>query len=302
MNNKIAPSKLKAGDQVAIVAPSGKLDSDNLDQAIALLESWDLKVVLGKYVWNTHFSFAAKDEQRIEDFQHALDHSEIKAIFCARGGYGVTRIVDKISFERFKTSPKWVIGFSDITAFHTHLHTLGFQSLHSCMPSQYHGRCTYDSVETIRKALFEQPSSLNSLPNPTNRVGEAEGTLVGGNLCLLNDVIGTPSDFNTEGAILFLEEINEPLYAIDRMFTHLYRLGKLENLAGLVIGDLDTKPNNGNEFGLAIEEIVMEKVGDYPYPVGFNFPIGHRPHNLAVVCGAMAKLEVTSTSSQLSYT
>jgi len=301
MTSKLMPPKLQKGDLVAIVAPSGKLYSDNLDQAIVLLQSWDLEVVVGKYVWDNYFSFAAIDEKRQEDFQTAIDTPEIKAIFCARGGYGVSRIIDSLNFDTFKKKPKWIIGFSDITAFHAHLYTLGFQSLHACMPSQYHGKCTFEAVESIRKALFETPINLNALANPSNKLGEVTGTLAGGNLCLINDMIGTKSDFETEKTILYIEEINEPLYSIDRMFTHLNRIGKLEKLAGLVVGDLDTKPNHGNEFGITLEDIILEKVGKYNYPVGFNFPIGHRPHNIAVINGANAHLKVTGELSSLTF-
>ncbi len=294
------PTPLQKGDLVRIVAPSGKLD-DSLENAVALLNNWGVEVKLGKYLFENHGTFAAKDAHRLADLQEALDDPHTRAIFCARGGYGITRILDQIDFTKFIKSPKWVIGYSDITALHVHLLAMGWQSLHAPMAAHYPERCSYEAFEALRAILFGKSVTLNVLPHTANQEGAAEAILVGGNLAMLHDALSTPSDWQTTGRILYLEEVNEKLYAIDRMMTHLLRAGKLHDLAGLVIGHFDTVPVRGNEFALNVEEIVLEKVARFNYPVGFQFPIGHHAHNMPIVNGAMGRLSVTKQSITLSF-
>lgn len=299
---KISPPALKSGDLVSLVAPSGRLRTDNLDVAVALLQSWGLRVNLGQYLWEGDRIFAASDAHRAADLQAALDAREVKAIFCVRGGYGITRIIDGLCFLRFSQQPKWLVGFSDITALQLHLLGLGFQSLHASMPAQYADYSTSATLNSIRAALFGTPLSLSAPPLPHNRKGIAEGTLLGGNLCLLCDALATPSAFDTEGAILFLEEINEPPYKLDRMITQLKRAGKLDKLAGLMVGFISYPPDEDEAANIhTAYDLLAENLQDYDFPLGFSFSVGHKPHNIALVQGAKVRLEVENEGAKMLY-
>lgn len=286
----IKPPFLKKGDKIGIVAPAGKIDPEIVRKAKDILTSWGLEVVLGKHVLSSHFYFAAKDEDRREDFQHMLDDPEIKAILCARGGYGVTRIIDQLNFEVFKKNPKWIIGFSDITALHSHIHTnFGVQSLHAPMAK---GLGEKNLAENLRKTLFGEQPEYTWKGNEENRKGKAKGILTGGNLSLLCNLIGTPSDIKTNGKILFIEEIGENLYRIDRMMVQLMRAGKLEGLAGLLIGGFTDLPDEAQEFGRGYRKIILNAVKAFDYPVAFDFPAGHQDENYTLVMGAEVSLEI----------
>ncbi|GAB4339045.1 MAG: LD-carboxypeptidase [Flammeovirgaceae bacterium] len=301
MNLFKTPDFLKKGDKVIIVATSGKLKSNQLEDAIKIISSWGLEVDLGENVYQTWGTFAGEDNQRRSDLQKALDSTVYKAIFCARGGYGASRIIDDLDFTYFKSHPKWLVGFSDITAIHLTIQSIGFQSIHACMPSQFANEEYKLSVQQLKNVLFgtELPM-LYTIPNKMNRLGVAIAPLMGGNLSLLADQIGTNSDISTEGKILFIEEIDEYLYRIDRLMTQLKRAGKFENLAGLVVGHFtNLKPNPENEFGLNFREIILEKVSKYSYPVAFDFQIGHQPNNFPLICGGVGVLEVKSNKVSL---
>jgi muramoyltetrapeptide carboxypeptidase len=292
-----SPAFLKKGDKAIIVATSGKLKANLLDDAIKVISSWGLKVELGENVYQSWGTFAGTDQERLTDLQKALDNTEIKAIFCARGGYGASRILDDLDFTNFKNYPKWVIGFSDITAIHSAIQNIGFQSIHACMPSQF-GKEEYKmSVKQLQNTLFgNELPTIYAIPSPLNKLGTAIAPVVGGNLSLLTDQIGTNAELDTNDKILFIEEIDEYLYRIDRMMNQLKRSGKLENLAGLVVGHFtNLKSNPENEFGLNFREIILEKVSKYSYPVAFDIQIGHEPHNFAVICGRVGVLEVKET-------
>ena len=230
-----------------------------------------------------------------------LDDTEVKAIISARGGYGTTRLLDQLDFTGFKKSPKWIIGFSDITALHCHLLGLGFESIHGIMPSLFSRPGSDEALESLRRVLFGGYISYQAPAHAFNCAGTAEGILMGGNISLLNTIIGTASDVDYTGKILFLEEIDEYLYNLDRMLVQLKRSGKLARLAGLVVGHMTDMRDNAIPFGKTAVEIIQEHTADYTYPVAYNFPTGHEPHNLALICGRNARLQVTGQGSFLEY-
>lgn len=297
----IRPFFLQAGDTVGIVAPGGKVSSPDIDRAIQVIEGWGLKVELGRHLFDENFQFAGTDEQRTADFQQMLDKSHIKAILCARGGYGTTRIIDRIDFSSFFNQPKWIAGYSDITALHCHLHSRGVQSIHSIMPLTFGKEETADSVESLRKVLFGEKVQYQAREHTLNRMGEGRGEIIGGNLALLTSVTGTPSDIETIGKILFIEDINEYLYNIDRMMIQLKRSGKLDKLAGLIVGHFSDVKDNQTPFGKTAYEIIAESVQEFTYPVSYEFPIGHEPLNMAIPCGRVARLIVSNKRSFLTF-
>ncbi len=294
------PPILQAGDQVGIVAPAKRVSQQEMQMAIQILESWGLRVVLGKHLYKIHNQFAGTDLERTEDLQTMLDDAEIKAIICARGGYGTIRIVDKLSFERFLQHPKWLIGFSDITVLHCHLHNLRVESIHGIMPLLF-PKQTEQTIESLRKTLFGESLEIEAHPHPLNHPGRAEGMLVGGNLSLFANTIGTPSEVSTRGKILFLEDVNEYLYHLDRMMIHLYRAGKLANLAGLIIGHFTEIQDDEVSFGQTVNELIDQIVQEYNYPVCYDFPVGHEVHNMTMICGRRGRLEISREKVQLVF-
>ncbi|MER2998884.1 S66 peptidase family protein [Pontibacter populi] len=292
---------LQPGDRIAIISTARKITTPELEPAIRSFESWGLDVVLGQTIDASYNQFAGDDALRLQDFQKMLDDETIKAIVCARGGYGTTRIMDQVDFSKFKKQPKWVIGFSDVTTIHSHIHNLGIETIHAIMPVLFGREGTIESVETLRKVLFGENINYSSAPHAFNRTGTAKGQLVGGNLSMLHTLTGTKSDINTEGKILFLEDLDEYLYHIDRMMVHLNRSGKLSNLAGLIVGDMSDMRDNAIPFGKTAYEIIMEHTGKYNYPVCYNFPVGHEPLNLALLCGRKAVLEISESGVELRY-
>jgi muramoyltetrapeptide carboxypeptidase len=291
---------LQKGDRVAIVCPAKKLPKP-MDDAVALLQSWGLEVVLGQTVNAEHHQFAGNDQLRAQDLQHYINDDSIKAIFAARGGYGTVRIIDLVDFSRLNTHPKWVIGFSDITVLHAHL----FQNFDLCT---VHGQMpinipdgTAASVETLRKALFGETITYSIAPQPLNRFGSAKGTLIGGNVAILQSVAGSLSDYRYDGKILFIEDVGEYLYNIDRMMYMLKRAGKLANLAGLIVGGFTDVKDNDIPFGQTAYEIIRSLVEEYDYPVCFDFPAGHVADNWAMVFGKEVQLKVDRNKSELIF-
>lgn len=296
----IEPPFLQPRDKIGIVATGKKIDIADLSAAIDILTSWQLVIERGAYlISNEHNYLSASDEHRILDLQTMINDPEIKAIVFARGGYGTTRILDQVDFSPMKTSPKWLVGFSDITALHLHLYRMGIESIHGTMPVLFSSPASGPSVESLKNALFGRPDELKADANSNNRSGTATGRVVGGNLSLICDAIGTLSDPELTDAILVLEEIEEHYYKIDRMLTHLRRTGKLERLAGLVIGHFTDARDTVPAFGETVEEIVLGKVRSYGYPVAFNFPTGHENPNLSWLHGSEMTLVVTSRGSKL---
>jgi muramoyltetrapeptide carboxypeptidase len=294
------PSYLKPGDTIGITSPAGAITVEEMQPALAVLKSWGFNLKIGTAIGKKDFTRGGTDEERRADLQAMLDDSEVKAILCARGGYGVVRIVDALDWTRFRLKPKWVIGFSDITILHSHIHRhCQVASLHSKMTNSFPddwNKALPIQVETIlslRDALQGRRMQYSAPPHPQNKTGSAEGPLVGGNLKLLESMAGTPSDINTTGKILFVEDTGEYLYSLDRMFWNLKRTGKLDKLAALIIGGFSIKEDDeGEEFGRTLQEIVLEKVKGFNYPVCFEFPVGHQRANYALKCGVVHRLAV----------
>ena len=292
---------LQVGDKIAIVALARKVDIADLEPAIEILKSWGLEVVLGKTLHESFHQFAGADEFRLADFQAVLDNPGIKAVFSARGGYGTTRLLDQVDFTFFRRQPKWLIGFSDITALHNHIHNFGLESIHGIMPLLFAKPGAEEAVESLRQILFGENITYQCPSHELNKIGQADGCLIGGNLSILVTCIGTASDIDTTGKILFLEDLDEYLYHIDRMMVQLDRSGKLDKLAGLIVGDMSDMKDNAVPFGKNAYEIIREHAGKYDFPISFGFPTGHEPKNLALVCGRKAMLKVDQTGTSLQY-
>lgn len=296
----LTPSYLKKGDTVAITCPAKKLPHAITD-AVALLESWGLKVLLGDTVHAEYNQYAGDDALRTKDFQRFLDDNSVKAIFAARGGYGTIRIIDSIDFEGFAAQPKWIIGFSDITVLHSHIHAcFNIQSIHGQMPLTIPDG-TKQSLETLRKALFNEPFDYEYRTELENKPGEAEGVLIGGNLTLLMAMSGSVSDMDYSNKVLFIEDVGEYLYSIDRMMWHLKRSGKLAKLKGLLVGGFTELKDNEVPFGLTAAEIIREHVEGYNFPVCFDFPAGHIENNHALILGKTVNLKATQHNVHLTY-
>ncbi len=301
----ITPSYLKKGDTVAIIAPAGILIHREtvIKKAVDLLESWDLHVVLGNHVFTQSNHFAGSDKERIEDFQKALDNPNIKAIWCARGGYGSVRIIDHLDFSQFLKQPKWIIGYSDVTVFHNHIHNLGVETLHAIMGTSMQDDITIinESVETFRKAIFGEDLAYQLPSNQNNRVGVVTGQLVGGNLAILASLLGSKSQLNTTDKILFIEEIGEYEYAIDRMLFSLKRADYFKNVKGVIVGDVSKVKENSTKWGMSIEDLILNVLPEN-IPVLFDFPAGHEPDNRALLMGREIQLSVRNTqSSEVSF-
>lgn len=293
--NLIPPPFLKLGYCIGIVAPARKITAEELTPAISQLQDWRLDVKLGKHIYSADNQFAGTDEERAADMQQMLDDDKVKAIIAARGGYGSVRIIDKLDFSRFKQNPKWIAGFSDVTVFHNHIQThWGIQTLHSTMSINF-SKDT-ESTELLRKALFGELKEYFIHGHPLNRQGHGEGMLCGGNLSLLYALAGTPSDIDTSGKILFLEDLDEYLYHIDRMMMQLKRSGKLANLKGLIIGSFSDMKDNTISFGKTAEQIILDAVKEYNYPVCFGFPAGHGVKNFPLYLGRSYELSVNDTN------
>jgi muramoyltetrapeptide carboxypeptidase len=295
----IAP--LRQGDKIAIVSTARKISIEEIEAAIDTLQQWGLEVVLGQTIGASYNQFAGDDALRLQDLQLMLDDPEIKAILCARGGYGTTRIIDQVNFNRFETAPKWLVGFSDVTTLHSHIHNFGIETIHALMPVLFAKPGTEAAKESLRRALFGEELQYQVPAHEFNRTGLGEGRLVGGNLSMLHTLTGTRSDIDTHGKILFLEDLDEYLYHIDRMLVHLDRSGKLSSLAGLIIGHMSDMHDNAVPFGKNAYEIINEHTGKYNYPVCYGFPVGHEPDNHAMICGRKARLTVTEQGAKLAY-
>ncbi|RPD93292.1 LD-carboxypeptidase [Aureibaculum marinum] len=300
----IKPPSLQKGDTVMIVAPAGIVrDSTGVINGINLLESWGLNVKLGNHVFNQHYRFAGTDAERLEDFQSALDDAGVKAIWCARGGYGSIRILDDLDFTKFKQHPKWIIGFSDITAFHNEVHNMGIETMHGIMPLTYKpdDKEQRFAIKSLKKAFFGKRVNYRVAESEYNREGNAEGVVVGGNLSLVYSMLGSKSQLDTTDKILYLEEVGEALYHIDRMMISLKRAGYFEHCKGLVIGGVSDRKTEPDEFGMTYQEIVLDAVKDYDFPVAFDFPAGHITDNRTVILGREIKLKVKGSKTVVKF-
>ena len=296
------PKKLKKGDSIAIVSTARKVSSKELAPAILFIKKMGLKVHLGKTIEAKDNQYAGDDSLRAQDFQEVLDNPNIKAIWCARGGYGTVRIIDLLDFSNFIRHPKWIIGYSDITVLHSHINRLNIPTIHGqmCLEIEKKSKASRD---TLQQALFgENPFISYSLDASLPcRFGTVRGSLVGGNLSVLYSILDSPSQIDWQGKVLFIEDLDEMLYHIDRMMQNLKRSGRLKNLAGLVVGGMSEMRDNTIGFGKTAPEIIFEAVQEYQYPVSFNFPAGHVQDNRVLVFGKETTLEVSPKQVYLRY-
>ena len=292
----LRPPFLKKGDSVYILSTARKISHEEISMAVNTYEQWGLKVIIGDTIGAQDHQYAGTDLFRLQDFQKAADDPNIKAIICARGGYGTVRMMDDINYDEFMKSPKWVVGFSDVTYLHTHIsNNIGIQCIHSIMPVQF-PKSTPEAIETLRRELFGEPNDYVVAVHPLNRQGSVEGILIGGNLSILYSITGTRSGINTFGKILFIEDIDEYCYHIDRMMINLKRSGKLNNLAGVIVGGFSEIKDNTIPFGKNAYEIIAEHVAEFDYPVCFGFPAGHIADSRALGIGKIYRLEVGPAS------
>ena len=295
----ITPAYLQKGDTVAIVATARKNIDDNLKFATDLLTSWGLNVKVGSTIGLDLNQLAGTDEQRAKDFQDQMDNPNIKAIWCVRGGYGTVRMIDLLDFTKFKKSPKWVIGFSDVTVLHNHLNTMGFKSIHGIMPVS--SKATEEAKESFRKSIFGEKLSYKIDTHNMNRFGKATGTLVGGNLSILYSLLGSKSAIDCHDKILFLEDLDEYLYHIDRMMMNLKRCGCLENLKGIVVGAMTKMKDNDIPWGKDALEIIQDITKNYKIPVIYNFPAGHIQDNRTLILGNNVSIDANAECSIVDF-
>ncbi len=295
------PPYLKPGDTIGILCPSGYMPYEKASTAIETLKEWGFRIVVGKTLGNQYNYFSGTDEERLADLQQMLDDDSINAILCARGGYGMGRIIDALSFKKFKKHPKWIIGFSDITILQSHIFSkFKIASLHAPMAAAFNdGEHKNQYIQSLHDALIGRKATYSSYGNQYNQNGKASGILAGGNLSLLINIFGTSSDINTEKKILFIEDVGEYIYNVDRMLYQLKRCGKLDNLAGLIVGKFTDMKDTTIPFGQTIEEVVYNIIKDFDYPVCFGFPVSHEKENYALKIGIKYELTVSSTSVQL---
>ena len=296
----ITPPYLKKGDTVAIVATARKNLDDNLKPAVDLLKSWGLNVIIGSTIGLDTNQLAGTDEQRAADFQQQMDNPNIKMIWCVKGGYGTVRIIDLLDFTKFKQKPKWLVGFSDVTALHNHLNTMGYKSIHGIMPVTV-ARATPQAIESTRIALFGEKLKYEVLPYKMNRTGKATGELVGGNLSILYSLLGSPSAIDCSDKILFLEDLDEYLYHIDRMMINLKRNGCLESIKGIIVGSMTTMKDNDIPWGKDAIEIIDDVTKKYNIPLLYNFPAGHIRDNRALILGNKVTLDVNEKVSTVVF-
>ena len=301
----IQPPYLKTGDTVAIVAPSGILKerTGEVEQAVALLNSWGLQVVIGKHVFNKAYHFAGTDEERSEDFQNALDDPSISAIWCARGGYGTVRILDRLNFSKFKKNPKWLIGYSDITALHNQMDIEGFESIHAMMCTSLSDDISeiQETVSTFKDAIFGGSLYYTLKGSENNRVGQVTAPLVGGNLTMLHTMLGSKTSIDLSGKILFIEEIGEYAYHIDRMLQSLKRAGYFNHCKGVIVGDITKVRKNTTPWGTSVEQLILDALSEYKFPIAFNMPAGHEKDNRAMILGRTIDLVVEKNKSTIVF-
>jgi muramoyltetrapeptide carboxypeptidase len=294
------PDYLKEGDKIGIVASARKVTEQDMAPCINILESWELEVVLGENIYAAQDQYAGSDQMRTGDLQTMLDDSSIKGILFARGGYGSVRMVDLVDFYAFSQNPKWLIGYSDVTVFHSHMHALyDVETVHGPMAINFTEN--KEGIVALKQVLFGDAPAFEMDRHKKNREGIGQGMLVGGNLSLLYSLKGSISDIETAGRILFIEDLDEYLYHIDRMMMNLKRSGMLSNLQGLVIGGMTDMNDNDIPFGKTAEEIITDVVSDFDYPVCFNFPAGHIKGNMPLILGRQVKLSVSSNGGSINY-
>ncbi len=287
----IIPKKIKVGGKIGIISTARKINLEELTPAIKMLESWGLQVVLGLNLFEVDNQFSGTVKQRTADLQAMIDDESIAAILCARGGYGTVQLIDNIDFSNLKKTPKWIIGYSDVTVLHSHLNNLGIASLHATMPINFKTNAK-ESLASLKNGLFGNENNILCGPHTFNKFGKVEAEVVGGNLSILYSLLGSNSDVDTDGKILFIEDLDEYMYHVDRMMMNLKRNGKLKNLKALIIGGMSDMNDNTIPFGKTAEEIILEYIKEFDFPVCFNFPAGHLDDNRTLVFGKECTLEI----------
>jgi muramoyltetrapeptide carboxypeptidase len=301
MNELTLPSFLQKGDKVVILSPAGKIDKSLLTGLKKRLESWGLEPVIGKYAGHASGSYAGTIEQRAGDLQKAMDSEEVKAIFCSRGGYGAVHLIDKLDFTLFRPHPKWLVGYSDITALHCLFQANGYASLHAPMASHLSLEAEEDPCSMyLKDTLFGRMPEYTCPPHKLNRLGTAKGILRGGNLSVLYGLRGTPYDIPAENTILFIEDVNERPHAVERMIYNLRLGGVLEKLSGIIVGQF-TEYEEDKSLGKELYGALADIMKAYHIPVCFNFPVGHITHNLPLICGCAVELSVTGKAVGLKF-
>ena len=294
----IIPEKLVVGDKISIISTARKITKEELIPALKALESWGLKVVLGTNLFKEDDQFSGTIEQRTNDLQSMIDDNSIKAILCARGGYGTVQIIDAINFNNLKNNSKWIVGYSDVTVLHSHLNNLGIASLHASMPINFESN-TNESLLSLKNTLFGNLNNVECKAHPLNKFGKIEGDIVGGNLSIIYSLSGSQSDINTASKILFIEDLDEYLYHIDRMMMSLKRNGMLGKLKGLIVGGMSDMNDNSISFGKTAEQIILDHTKDYDFPICFGFPAGHLSDNRSIRFGTNSVLEINKNGVSL---
>ncbi|MCH4896796.1 LD-carboxypeptidase [Marinilabiliaceae bacterium JC040] len=298
----IRPPYLQKGDKIIIVAPAGCVNKESVESAIERFTNWGYEVVLGENIYRDYNIFSGTDGERADDLQKALDSEDIRAIICARGGYGSIRILDRLDYSIFQGNPKWIVGFSDISVIHAKLNVLGIETLHADMPKTMLDKSDDASdIKTFRSLLEGDVPEYKFPSDKMNRQGSVEGELVGGNLSVLYSLRGVDLEWSKMNKILFIEDLNENLYHLDRMMQNLKLDGKLEHLKGLIVGDMLNMRDSEPSFGKTAYEIIQDAVKDYDFPVVYNFPAGHSNMNMPIILGAYVKLEVNSNEYSLDF-
>ncbi len=296
----IIPDFVKKGDKIAIISTARKINLSKITNSINALKIWGLTPVIGKTIGLENNQFAGSDEERTYDLQTMLDDPSIKAIWCACGGYGTVRIVDNIDFSNFIKKPKWIIGFSDITVLHAHLHNLNVASLHSLMPVNFN-KAKEEAILSLQKTLFGKKPKYLIPPSKKNKLGQCRGQLIGGNLSILYSICGSKSTINTTGKILCIEDIDEYLYHVDRMLQNLKRNNYFDGLSGLIVGGMTKLHDNYIPFGKKVKGIILDNIKEYDFPVVFNFPMGHIPDNRTLILGEEVELTVSADEVKLEF-
>lgn len=291
------PAFLKPGDKVGIVSPAGKINESIIKKAIILLNTWELECVVGKNALNVHFLFAGTDDERASDFQDMLDDNSVRAIFCSRGGYGAIRMIHKLNFELFMESPKWIIGYSDITVIHSYLTNNYIKSIHGPMPKSFPINVDDESIQILKNTLFGEKLVYYFNNHSLNKPGKAKGILKGGNLSIIHSLQATPLEIIADNTILFIEEIGEYHYKIDRMLVNLKNSGKLARIKGLIVGQFTKIKDKPDSFGQTVYEMIEELTKEYDYPVVYDFKAGHEKPNYTLILGNEIELEVSDTVS-----
>ncbi len=296
----ITPEFLQKGDTIGILATARKADLASVQPAIKLLESWGLHVVIGKTIGKEENQLAGPDWLRATDFQEMLDNPKIKAIWAAKGGYGTVRIIDRIDFTNFKKKPKWVCGFSDMTVLHSHINNMGIETIHSFMALNA-GTANPEVLASFRKALFGEKLSYTIPSHEYNVNGTAKGEIVGGNLSVLYSIMGSKSEVDYKGKILFIEDLDEYLYHIDRMMMNLKRNGYFDGVKAVIVGGMSSMNDNEIPWGKDALQIIQDVLKDYKFPIIYNFPAGHIKDNRTLILGKVVSIDVNKNGSVVKF-